>query len=157
MWSSKDLGDSYRQVYVLNSGSLLAVGCDGSGRCPVRRAFTVRCVLDLREDVIYPIQLCDTGISSSYGAARCGTLDDGCKGGGSCWVNHVWSSSSLGSSYYRVYALASGGFGSGACDGHGKCFASSAFSLRCLLLALYRHRVRSHPYHPRLRCAVSWI
>ena len=127
------------------------------------------------------LQLCERWESSGYGAAQCQILFGGCEGAssgfsgaiGACFPYIVWSDSFVGSQqYHRALHFTNGSFESqGVCHQdssaggeHGKCAVSWSFSVRCLLLARYPatcgaggHRVRSHPYRPRLRCAVSWI
>ena len=98
--------------------------------------------------------LCDQ--QSGYGALQCYTHTGGCQGAtyGNCLPQGIWSSKQVSDTFAWSPELLSGSFyewrGEG---GHELVFA---FSVRCLLLALYGHRVRPHPYHPRLRCAVSW-
>ncbi len=104
------------------------------------------------------LQLCDTDNSSFYGAAHCARLTSGCQGSynNHCRPYGLWSGAPYSLEYWSPL-LSSGIFYlSEACD-TGHCPDLFSFSVRCLLLALCGHGVRSHPYRPRLRCAVSWI
>ena len=101
--------------------------------------------------------------SSTFAAAKCGSYG-GCQGSYDtyCYPSYIWSGSVAdSSSYHRGFGFESGTFAnfSNSCGTgmYGKCIDTYVFGVRCLLLALYGHRVMSHPYHPRLWYVVSWI
>lgn len=68
-----------------------------------------------------------------------------------CYPFDLWSGTLDSGGSYKLGQLISGTW-------HVTAYASTfAFSVRCLLLALYGHRVRFHPYCPKLWYAVSWV
>lgn len=101
---------------------------------PPVNAYSVRCVPDLDySKQVQTLQLCDKLESSIYGAAQCDGLSGGCLGASPnpCWPHVLWG------------ALVNTGMPSSAHFGKDILIISDthistyAFSVRCLLLALY--------------------
>ena len=143
VWSSSQVG-IYYQIYQLNGGSFgygeNTCGNTGKyGKCALTYPFSVRCVLDL--SINEGLQLCEGLESSKYGAAQCyPRYDGGCQGAANtnCYPDTVWSSMPSGSNgYIRAY-LSGGNWRVPADEPY---LYTYAFSVRCLLLAVYGHRV----------------
>ena len=97
----------------------------------------VRCVLDLTP-ACFGLQLCELYESSSYGAAWCEVMKDGCMGAVAnyCHPADLWSSTPAGSEF-SASDLVGGAFRSYGPCGTGHCPGSLAFSVRCVLGLAY--------------------